>query len=402
MFAHQGGLATFADDSVSYLVMAQVFSPFQPASQAVASAFAREATYPPLFPLVLALAGAAHDVAWAHVLTALILAGCVPLVYALGVRWFGNRGAAAAAALSVVLLPSVWINAKGILSESLFSVLLLATLWVLDSKPGSRGGKLMLALLLSALALTRTVALPMIAVYALWAATRPQQTPASRAQALIPALVAATAYAAWVLLRPADTADSYARILSEHAQAYLGAGNPLAAAGASLARQLNAVAEGWVGSLLIFWVEGRPARTALAGAIGVLALAGMVLRLLAGKADAWMMAGYLLIFLAWPFYDQMGRFLFPVLPVHGGENRLEDPLHVLDVLPDCDLRPRPGLYVRRGRQMVSMGVRLPVPSRLLSAAALSRLWRVHRQPTELKLAGAIDDGGQRIYNRRIT
>jgi len=173
----------------------------------------------------------------------------------------------------------------------------------------------MLALLLSALALTRTVALPMIAVYALWAATRPQQTSASRAQALIPALVAATAYAAWVLLRPADTSDSYARILGEHAQAYLGAGNPLADAGASLARQLNAVAEGWVGSLLIFWVEGRPARTAMAGAIGVLALAGMVLRLLAGKADAWMMAGYLLIFLAWPFYDQMGRFLFPVLPV---------------------------------------------------------------------------------------
>ena len=314
-FAHQGGLATFADDSVSYLVMAQVFSPFQPASQAVASAFAREATYPPLFPLVLALAGAAHDVAWAHVLTALILAGCVPLVYALGVRWFDNRGAAAAAALSVVLLPSVWINAKGILSEPLFCVLLLATFWVLDSKPGSRGGKLMLALLLSALALTRTVALPMIAVYALWAATRPRQTWASRAQALIPTFVAATAYGAWVLLRPADTADSYARILSEHAQAYLGTGNPLAAAGASLARQLNAVAEGWVGSLLIFWVEGRPARIALAGAIGILALAGMALRLLAGKADAWMMAGYLLIYLAWPFYDQMGRFLFPVLPV---------------------------------------------------------------------------------------
>jgi hypothetical protein len=28
-----------------------------------------------------------------------------------------------------------------------------------------------------------------------------------------------------------------------------------------------------------------------------------------------MMAAYLATFLAWPFYDQMGRFLFPVLPV---------------------------------------------------------------------------------------
>jgi hypothetical protein len=40
-----------------------------------------------------------------------------------------------------------------------------------------------------------------------------------------------------------------------------------------------------------------------------------VLRLRAGKADGWIMAGYLATFLAWPFYDQMGRFLFPALPV---------------------------------------------------------------------------------------
>ena len=73
-FAWQPTLATFADDSVSYLVMAQVFSPYQPATQAVAAAFPREAFYPPLFPLLLALSGAAHDIAWAHALTALVLA----------------------------------------------------------------------------------------------------------------------------------------------------------------------------------------------------------------------------------------------------------------------------------------------------------------------------------------
>lgn len=314
-FVRQTSLATFADDSVSYLVIAQVFSPFQPASQAIASAFPREVSYPPLYPLVLALAGAAHDLSWAHVLTALILAASVPLVYVLGVRWLGNRSAAAAAALAAVLLPSVWVNAKGILSEPLFCVLLLATLWVMHSDGAGRRRNLKLALLLSAMALTRTVALPMIAVYALWAVTRPDLSSASRARALIPAFVAAGAYAAWVLLRPADTADSYARIVTEHARAFFGAESPLSAVGASLFRQLNAVAESWVGSLLIFWVEGRPVRAALAGAVGCLALAGMALRLLAGKADAWMIAGYLLIFLAWPFYDQMGRFLFPVLPV---------------------------------------------------------------------------------------
>jgi hypothetical protein len=187
MFAHQGGLASFADDSVSYLVMAQVFSPFQPASQAVAAAFAREATYPPLFPLVLALAGAAHDVAWAHVLTALTLAACVPLVYLLGLRWLGSPGAAAAAVLLIILLPSLWINAKGILSEPLFGVLLLGTLCVLESGGAGWRRQAALALLLSALALTRTAALPLVAAYALWAVLQRAQPAAARAQALIPA-----------------------------------------------------------------------------------------------------------------------------------------------------------------------------------------------------------------------
>ncbi len=116
-------------------------------------------------------------------------------------------------------------------------------------------------------------------------------------------------------MRPAETADSYARILAEHAQALRASESPLAVAGASLLRQIHAVAEGWIGSFLIYWVDGRPARTVLAAAIGGLALAGMALRLRAGKPDAWLAAAYLATYLVWPFYDQMGRFLFPLLPV---------------------------------------------------------------------------------------
>ena len=119
-FVWQPTLATFADDSVSYLVMAQVFSPYQAASPAVIEAFPREAFYPPLFPLLLALAGAAHDIAWAHVATALMLAAALPFVYLLGVRWLGGRGAALAAVACIALAPSLWINSKGILSETLF------------------------------------------------------------------------------------------------------------------------------------------------------------------------------------------------------------------------------------------------------------------------------------------
>jgi hypothetical protein len=314
-FVWQPTLATFADDSVSYLVMAQVFSPWQAASPPVADAFAREAFYPPLFPLLLALAGAAHHTSWAHGLTALLVAAWVPLTYVLGVRWLDDRRGAAAAALGLALLPALWVHARGILSEPLFGLLLLAALRSVDEGPGERTRTVLTAILMAAMALTRTAALPMIAAYAVWALTRRQRAVAARVRAAIPAVWAFGAYGAWVLLRPAATADSYAQIVLEHGTVFLGAQSPAAAIGASLLRQANALGEAWLAAPLLFWVEGQPLRPLLAGVAGALALAGMWMRLLAGKPDAWISAGYLATLLLWPFYDQMGRFLLPALPV---------------------------------------------------------------------------------------
>src|SRR3972149_10516568 len=86
-------LASFADDSVSYLVMAQVFSPWQAAIPPVAEAFSHEAFYPPLFPALLGLLGAAHDTALAHAVTALMLAAWLTLGYAVWIRWVGAKRA---------------------------------------------------------------------------------------------------------------------------------------------------------------------------------------------------------------------------------------------------------------------------------------------------------------------
>jgi hypothetical protein len=315
-FVWQPTLATFADDSASYLVMAQMFSPWQAASPAVAAAFAREAFYPPLFPLLLALAGAAHSTAWAHGLVALLLAGTIPLIYALGVRWLEDRRAAAAATLCVVLLPSMWINAKGILSEPLFCLLLLAIVCVLDAEEADRRWLWVGALLMAGLALTRTAALPMAAGFAVWALTRRDRPFKERMHFAAPAFAAFAAYGLWVLLRPASTEDDYARIFLERGQDFLDApGGVWQALFASVLRQANALAEGWASALMLFWVEGQWLRPALAALVGLFALAGLAIRLYRGRADSWMMAAYLATLLAWPFYDQVGRFLFPVLPV---------------------------------------------------------------------------------------
>src|SRR5690606_25866076 len=261
-FARQPMLASFADDGVSYLVMAQVFSPWQPASAAVLDAFPREAFYPPLFPLILAATGAAHDIALAYTVTALIQAACLPLVYLLAVRLLGARWSAVAATISVALLPSLWVHAKGILSEPLFSLLLLGVLLALPSgrseadrgRPWLSGA--LLAVLLAALVLTRTAGLVLVAGYALWALARRERSVRERVMLAVPAAAAVLAYTAWLVVRPEDTSDNYARIIGGLIQSLLAADNPAAVLLASLARQANAIGEAWVGSLMLFWVEG--------------------------------------------------------------------------------------------------------------------------------------------------
>jgi hypothetical protein len=105
------------------------------------------------------------------------------------------------------------------------------------------------------------------------------------------------------------------RIVAEHGHSIAAASDPWLALAASVARQATAQAEAWAGSLILFWPQGQAVRLALVSLIGALALCGLALRFREGRADAWMAAAYLVTFLLWPFYDQMTRFLFPLLPV---------------------------------------------------------------------------------------
>lgn len=301
-FVRQPQLASFADDSVSYLIMAQGFSPWHAASAPVVDAFQREAFYPPLFPLLLALGDAAHDLARAHSAEALFLAASLPLTYALGCRWLGQRWAAAAAATLVALVPALWINAKGILSEPLYCLLLLATLYA----AGLQSRKSRLALVgggLALLALTRSAGLALALSYAAWALSRRAPGWRERILASVPAWAGVAAYGLWVLLRPDTAADPNVGLLTSR----WGEIDPL--------HQAHAMADAWVGSFIVYWVQGRPMQTVLAAAVGALALAGLVLRVRAGKADGWIMAAYGLTVLLWPFDEQMGRFIFPAIPV---------------------------------------------------------------------------------------
>jgi hypothetical protein len=311
-FARQPALGTFADDSVSYLVMAQVFSPWRAAAAPVAAVFPQEAFQPPFFPLVLALAGAGHDFALAHAINAVLLAACLPLLYQVALRWLGGAVPAILATLATLLLPALWIHVRSILSEPLFCLLLLTLLLVLEARVEERTQLASLAVLLAALALTRTIGLAVAAAYAAWALSRRGPLP-ERAVRALPALAAVLAYAAWIALRPGAVADVNAGAVSDRLAEIVASSSPFAALAGGLAKQALAMGEAWTGSLMLFWVEGTYARPAVAALLGALALVGLCMRL--SRPDAWMIATYLGVYLLWPFYDQMTRFLFPVVPV---------------------------------------------------------------------------------------
>ncbi|MBV8029985.1 MAG: hypothetical protein JO035_00600 [Betaproteobacteria bacterium] len=308
-FVYQATLSSFADDSVSYLVMAQTFSPWQSAGLPVREAFAAETTYPPLFPLVLALSGLSHDIGGAHVAVALLLAACLAVQYLVALRWLGRPALAVAAVAVTATLPCMWVHAKGILSEPLFLLVALLLLSALES----RRRPVALALLFAALALTRTVGLVMVLAWA--AASQARRLSSSqRWQQAWPALAAVGAYALWVLLRPA-VPDQYASVVAENARGLAGSEAIIPAIAARVASQAQAMGEAWVAALELFRTEDRPGRTLVAVVLGLFAIAGLSLRLRGGKQDPWMMIAYLAVYLVWPYPAQMSRFLFPLVPI---------------------------------------------------------------------------------------
>src|SRR5258706_9229270 len=117
-FTRQDGSASFGDDSASYLVLARwrdgsaapLVSPWVP----------WHAHFAPLFPLALAAAGAAQDLARAHLIVAAFAIVAIASVYRFVLEVTGRRDAAIAVTAVFMLTPSAWLSVKGILSEPLY------------------------------------------------------------------------------------------------------------------------------------------------------------------------------------------------------------------------------------------------------------------------------------------
>ncbi len=118
-------LGDFGGDGAVYLLTAQYFSPYSSHTD-VAAQFARSSQFPPLFPLLLALAGGAESLLTAHVVTV----SCLLVAFLLYYRWVREETSSPWTAFAVTawfaLLPGTYLQALSVLSENLYLGLCMA------------------------------------------------------------------------------------------------------------------------------------------------------------------------------------------------------------------------------------------------------------------------------------
>jgi 4-amino-4-deoxy-L-arabinose transferase-like glycosyltransferase len=313
-FSWNPGLATVADDSVSYLLQARVLAGDPDPS--LRQWYPHVAHFPPLFPLLLAATGAAHDFARAHLVVAL----CAGLAL-LAVRSFAATvvagSAATGLALLLVLMPTAWINELGILTEPLFVALTFCALWLhARAQPASARMRWLLGFVMAAAVLTRSAGVALVLAYCAWAALRAVRREEALARLALPLVPVVVLVGMWMWLRPPLQGDAYGGAL--HREADLILHHP----GFFFGRTLRFVADGWVAG---FTSESHvhPAVRAFFLSLGVMSVAGALRAALRNRLDGWYALAYVAMLLLWLFNEEtMRRLIYPVLPLlllHAGE-----------------------------------------------------------------------------------
>lgn len=316
-FTWQPGLASLFDDSVSYLILAQAFSPFGEASPAVAAAAAGE-KYPPLTAWLIAFSGGAFDWRIAHAAVAASFGASVFTLGWLARHVTGSATPGLAAALVYALLPGAWLNVKGILAEFPYMAISFAALALHASWRGraaTRREAILLGILVAAAFLARTIGVALLAAVVAAEALgwlRRRESARLGSLAWIAGIPLAAA-ALWYALRPSGGEDAYVVFGAQVARDASQRGLDFATA--LLASNAAALRDAWLNALLIFWGEPWKPGFVLASAIGIAGLGATLWRALRFDADGLYCVAFLAILLAWPFPGQMYRLALPIVPL---------------------------------------------------------------------------------------
>ncbi len=292
-------------DGYIYLLMADALS-HAPASDALNWRFLfGEYSFPPLYPLLLAMVNAGAD----NPLNALMLnAGLLGASFAVLARWYMSLGIAAGPALLLslccALLPISFITALDVQSEPLYLVLTLSALYVLQRAPDTANAWWVAGICCGLAVLTRTAGLALLGAFTLsW--LRAARRPKSLALwcAWLPLL-------GWQIFRDwHGLAASYLRYRSLAPQDLWDATRQI------VPINLRAIAYAVPRS---FDLQGAPHVGIVLALLGVCAGVVLVQRVRRAECAALYVLLYLGLILCWPHPDHLRRFLFVVLPLMAG------------------------------------------------------------------------------------
>ncbi len=306
---HQGTDGFLSDDAV-YLMMADYFSPYLDERLPHLEFLMRQSLFPPLYPLVLAMAGAGSEHSGlAHLLTTLLFVAAL-LVFLLWVRReSSSMPLAAVLTLIFALLPFSLVHVTEIWSESLYLLLLFAFLNLLPNDRGSTGSlslPLAASFVVGLALLTRgaAVALLPVLLQQLW------QTPGGeRWRHLAVVLVLPLAW--WLVERSLYPSVGYLGLLGDSLTAH----DPVRFVTSILPEQAASLWRGW--NTIVAGGSSRPAWvTWLAGMVFAAGLFGLLRRLFRPmRPDALFVAGHLVMLLLWSAPGHAARLLYPVVPL---------------------------------------------------------------------------------------
>jgi hypothetical protein len=293
-------------DTVAYLVLADFFAAHAAGGHdPVLSAAFATTRFPPLYPVLLAAAGAGLDDPGPAVL---LCSACVAAMVGGFVAWQWREGYAwpAAALLPVACCaPGVvdWLLTAP--SEPLFVALLLAALALAPRQNAVEASLLPLALLVGVLPLARSAGWAVVAGLIAWMVLQPERSRTARALSAIVSLLPGLAWTAYRWLEPVQNA--YVGALDR----FPGLDEP-AAWIEYLSVQLAAA---WLAFRHWFGAADAAVATVGVAALAGLALAGVAVGLRAPRLEAWILVFYLPLILAWPYPDEMPRLLGVAMPL---------------------------------------------------------------------------------------
>ena len=312
-FAWQDKLASFGDDSVSYLVLANYFA------GASGNPFAAQwapyhSHFPPLFPALLWLSGGISDYRIAYALVAAFAVLALPLIYRFSALQLGSPRAALAATALFVLMPTAWIALKGVMSESLYLCVAMACLLHFEARLAQREpsgrDRLVFGALLALACLSRAPGIALVLAYVLHTAVRlALRREQAHPRVLLPLAPVGVALALWYGLRPTLGSDTYRRTAGQIMAAWRD--NPVR----MLSEATDHLSSAWIATFAAQDDVPR-ALAAVALALGAVALAGVALRVLRNRLDGWFLLVSLAIVFPWVFSaENTRRLIYPLVPL---------------------------------------------------------------------------------------